>query len=258
VHTATRVDEFSQAFLSLLQSVAAAKRAEIEQYALQQFPRYRSLYRRLQPHLPQGRVLDIGVYPGLFTGTLRRLGVDIDGVDLRPDQLPAEIAREVKMLGANVETDPLPCGPDSYDAVLLLAVIEHLRLNPLAVLREIRRVLKPRGRLLLQTPNLAYWGCRLSVLRGRSFDESPYSAYRNLETQGFTGHVRVYTMRELREIVEKSGFGVEREVFFNNDEWEPLKVTKSSLGNYVTGLFPSLRRQLFVVAVSTRDRRFNG
>src|SRR5256714_15393767 len=49
-------------------------------------------------------------------------------------------------------TQPFPFPPGTFDAVLFLAVIE--RLEPrVAVLREIRRVLKPRGRLLLSAPH---------------------------------------------------------------------------------------------------------
>ncbi|OGY50097.1 MAG: hypothetical protein A3J59_04750 [Candidatus Buchananbacteria bacterium RIFCSPHIGHO2_02_FULL_56_16] len=50
----------------------------------------------------------------------------------------------------------LPLADDSTDAIICLAVLEHVE-NPLVAVQEIRRVLKPGGRCLLYVPFLYYY-----------------------------------------------------------------------------------------------------
>ena len=52
----------------------------------------------------------------------------------------------------NVEEDALPHPDGAFDVVLFCEVLEHLLMDPLAVLREIHRVLRPNGALVLSTP----------------------------------------------------------------------------------------------------------
>ena len=70
------------------------------------------------------------------------------------------------MLVGDVETMELPLEPGSFDVVLCGDVIEHLR-DPVAALARLRPLLRPGGRLVLSTPNVANWAIRLSLLAGR-------------------------------------------------------------------------------------------
>jgi ubiquinone/menaquinone biosynthesis C-methylase UbiE len=66
---------------------------------------------------------------------------------------------------ARTDAQALPFGDDAFDTVFSHAVIEHVA-DPLAYLREIRRVLKPRGLVFLQTaPYLAPSGAHLPRLK---------------------------------------------------------------------------------------------
>ena len=87
--------------------------------------------------------------------------------------------------------------------------IAHLRppvLGKLVVavdLRGARRYLKPDGRLIISTPNIALWFYRLSLLVGR-FEYGPRGVLD--ET-----HVHLYTGSTFRREVENAGFDVLRQ-----------------------------------------------
>src|SRR5260370_8562705 len=66
-----------------------------------------------------------------------------------------EEARQVSTHICNVSVDPLPFPNQSFTAVLLNEVLEHLVYSPVLLLKEIRRVLMPGGRLYLTTPHPA-------------------------------------------------------------------------------------------------------
>jgi SAM-dependent methyltransferase len=103
-------------------------------------------------------VLDVGCANGAHTTAAARHVRRIFGVDRDAGQL-AIAAASVRRSGLdNVRLfawdlgRPFPFPAGGFDAVLFLDVIEHLT-ERIAVLREIRRVLKPEGRLLVSGPN---------------------------------------------------------------------------------------------------------
>lgn len=102
----------------------------------------------------------------------------------------------------NVETDRLPYPDDHFDVVLFCEVLEHLTNDPLAALMEIRRVLKPGGRLVLTTPNAACANNVLKIVQGKSVYDR-YSAY-----GPYGRHNREYTADEVAKLLELTGFSV--------------------------------------------------
>jgi 2-polyprenyl-3-methyl-5-hydroxy-6-metoxy-1,4-benzoquinol methylase len=129
------------------------------------------VYRQRADHLikvltelcPPGQpALDLGCGDGLFTHLLAAKGIEAVGIDLEPagiEQARAQCATQTYPgptprfeLG---ESGPLPFDDESFALVFMLDVIEHLP-NPIAVLREAVRVLRPGGSLLLTTPAWQY------------------------------------------------------------------------------------------------------
>lgn len=99
----------------------------------------------------KGTLLDVGAATGFFIEQARAVGWDAIG--LEPSAWAAEYAR--LELGMDVVTGTLESMhfPDqAFDAVTLWEVIEHLA-DPLSTLREIRRILRPGGQLVLSTPD---------------------------------------------------------------------------------------------------------
>ena len=107
---------------------------------------------------------------------------------------------------ADIERDPLPLEDASCDVVTCFECIEHLRATPKPLLDEIRRVLKPDGRLLLTTPNLVGSRAMVRLLAGKNPQENP--RYHRHAQYGIV-HPKEYTMRELVQLLEARGLAVE-------------------------------------------------
>jgi 2-polyprenyl-3-methyl-5-hydroxy-6-metoxy-1,4-benzoquinol methylase len=106
--------------------------------------------------LGRGRVLDLAAGSGYTSRRLKELGFDVTAYDIYTDQfVPRDIP--IKKADLNRELDE-PAA--SVDAILALEVIEHLE-NPKGFLREVARVLRPGGGLVLSTPNIVTLGSKL-------------------------------------------------------------------------------------------------
>lgn len=101
-----------------------------------------------------GHLLDVGCATGSFLNLARERGWQVSGIEL--SEWAVQSAVEVFHL--NVIQGSLPDArlkSTTYDAITLWDCIEHLA-NPEAVLREVRRLLKPAGLLMLSTGSLPH------------------------------------------------------------------------------------------------------
>jgi SAM-dependent methyltransferase len=102
-----------------------------------------------RPWVPLGaKVLDIGCHQGEF---LASLGEQI-GPSVGLDPLAQEATNPRFRLLAESFREPLPFPEASFDAVVMLATLEHIReVDPLT--RECRRLLRPNGRVIITVPS---------------------------------------------------------------------------------------------------------
>jgi 2-polyprenyl-3-methyl-5-hydroxy-6-metoxy-1,4-benzoquinol methylase len=141
------------------------------------------------PARPGGRLLDVGCGDGRLLSTMRDLGWKVEGVDF--DRAAVEQAR-TKGLRVHLGTLEAQGYPDDYfDAVTLSHVIEHVH-DPLGLLQECRRILKPQGHLVVVTPNTA-------SLTHRIFGAACF----NLDPPR---HLHLFNRRTLRWLAELAGF----------------------------------------------------
>ena len=103
------------------------------------------------------------------------------------------------------QRQPWPYRDDEFDAVLCCEILEHLHTDPMGLIAEINRILKPGGVLLLTTPNLASAHAVQETMCGGS----PY-AYGKFELGGkpTDRHNREYTATEVGQMALAGGFGI--------------------------------------------------
>jgi len=112
--------------------------------------RHRVAYRFAGAQLGTGRVLDLGCGTGYGSAELAASEARVIGMDR---VAPAAEARSSAARFVRGELGGLPFASAGFDLVVSFQVIEHL-LDASDYLREIARVLRPSGALLLTTPNL--------------------------------------------------------------------------------------------------------
>ena len=149
-------------------------------------------------------ILDWGAGHGQMTARLMERGFDVSSYDFSPDE-PAG-SKPLDEADAMVDHTPdpvaLPYDDDAFDAVLSCGVLEHVG-DPDASLQELRRVLRPNGRLYVyKLPN------RWSYLEWLA---RPLGLYYH----GQLPDDRVYTADTTRAILERLGFA-ERELRLMN------------------------------------------
>jgi 2-polyprenyl-3-methyl-5-hydroxy-6-metoxy-1,4-benzoquinol methylase len=109
------------------------------------------------PATPGGKVLEIGCGNGNLLNHLATLGWQVQGVE--PDRKAAEIATRRNLPVMCGELSKHSFAPQSFDAIIMSHVIEHI-VDPITLLKICRQLLKPRGRLIILTPNLHALGHR--------------------------------------------------------------------------------------------------
>jgi methionine biosynthesis protein MetW len=159
--------------------------------------------------VPAGaRVLDLGCGSGELLAHLQRdKGCTGYGVEIADDNVLACARRGVNVVQLNLEEGLALFDDLSFDVVLQLQTLQHLR-NTERMLRETARV----GRIgIVSFPNFAHWPNRLSVLRGRMpvTRALPYEWYD-------TPNIRVGTYADFEVLARRNGlnildsFGIDR------------------------------------------------
>jgi 2-polyprenyl-3-methyl-5-hydroxy-6-metoxy-1,4-benzoquinol methylase len=140
-----------------------------------------------------GKLLEVGCGSGRFLDRMRRKGWEVQGTDFDPavaERVRAKYGLQIDV--GDLATLAYPAG--AYDVVAMSQVIEHVH-DPLALLEECARVLRPGGRLMLSTPNAA-------GLAHRRYAQ----CWRGLEPPR---HLHVFTPGALAACARASGLRVE-------------------------------------------------
>jgi SAM-dependent methyltransferase len=158
--------------------------------------------RRVADQVARGsRVLDVGCGSGDLAASLARAGYAMRGVEVAPDA--ARVARERHGLDVTTGTLAEAAFPDGhFDAAVVWHVLEHVP-DPPNLLREVWRVVRPGGRLVVQVPSFDSFQARLFRTRWFALDVprhlhhfTPRSLTRTLERAGFeTAPVRHGSLR---------------------------------------------------------------
>jgi methionine biosynthesis protein MetW len=151
--------------------------------------------------VPAGsRVLDLGCGNGELLAHLQQAkGCSGYGVEIADDNVLACARRGVNVVQLNLDDGLALFGDHSFDVVLQLQTLQHLR-NTENMLRETARV----GRIgIVSFPNFAHWPNRLSVLRGRM----PVTRTLPYEWHD-TPNIRVGTFADFEVLARRNGLAL--------------------------------------------------
>lgn len=138
-------------------------------------------------------VLDLGCGSGWLATEIANLGVtSVVGVDIDDVVLELNQLKIASVSGIRAFSNNLPIATETFDVVVVKDLIEHLQF-PADTIQEIYRVLKPGGTAYFSTP----------TPQGKSF----YDDYT---------HVRPFTRKSLRSLLEDCGLQVEGMYYTGN------------------------------------------
>lgn len=147
----------------------------------------------------KGVAVDVGIGGGGWARYLRKsnkfekiIGIDI--LDCRDPDM-----RDIEFYLVNLAEKPLPFANNSVDCVFAIEVLEHLE-NPRFFIREVFRVLKPGGQLVMSTPSCDSLTSKISFLfRGY------FPAFCEHDYEG-SGHITSITNLDFRRMSKEAGF----------------------------------------------------
>jgi SAM-dependent methyltransferase len=135
-------------------------------------------------------LLDVGCGFGAFLDAAKSVGWRVCGVEVA--LAPASIAARHHDIFYGYLSDA-PYEPNSFDVIRLNNVLEHVA-SPRALLREIRRLLRPGGLLFISTPNVTSFTAALKGMGWRY-------------VQG-ESHIYLFGLRTIGRLLENAGFKV--------------------------------------------------
>lgn len=130
----------------------------------------------------KGPILDVGCATGNFIAVKPEI---IEGIEIDDDSFNIAKGRGLKVMKIDADRELHKLESGKYQGVYAKHVIEHFQ-NPLIFLKEIMRILKPGGKVVVSTPNCPY-------MLNRSFWDD------------YT-HKRPFTKRSLEMIAYDAGF----------------------------------------------------
>jgi len=141
------------------------------------------------------KLLDVGCSDGKISKLFSERGYNVYGVDISVKALKKAKEGGIKVIRADI-TKRLPFRDAKFDVVFCGEVLEHV-LDPMSLLKEIHRVLKPYGNFILTIPNISMLKNAFLILAGS------FPCYACI----YNGpHVRDYNKKIIVEMLNKTGF----------------------------------------------------
>lgn len=164
-----------------------------------------------------GSLLDVGAFSGMFLKNAQSYGFQVMGVEpIREAYIHLRDSLGLPVVHGDLYSAPFPA--ENFIVVSLLDVIEHV-VDPVAEMREISRILKPGGIVVMTTPNAAGLMQRIVGLKRKLFGQ-PWCPIDDIPW-----HLWGFTPSTFRLCMEKAGFHVEA---IDSLEPSPLSTNSNS------------------------------
>jgi SAM-dependent methyltransferase len=147
--------------------------------------------------VPGGTILDVGCGNGAFLSKMKAPGMRAYGVEFSPDG-----AKEARRRGLNVKCGTLEqqkYPARFFDVITLNHVFEHVP-DPLGTLRELKRILKPGGRIIIAVPNTRSLAAKLFGRYWASLDPPRHLSVHSPRTMRIAADRTGLTVRNIRHI----------------------------------------------------------
>jgi len=229
--------------------------------------RYSRMEQLINEEIGKGdRILDLGCaegpYAHIFAGRNESYG--FDGCPKRlllNEDNALDKGYNALIVGGGLK---LPFADSSFDIVICTEVIEHVT-ETRQLVKEIDRVLKKDGRLILSTPNLVSLGNRLGMVFGKGLKFNTFGFLKSFyplvpwREGGITEkqcsfssirypeqplHLRFFTSESLRKFLQQCGFKVEKEA--------GIDLTPTRFDSFLCKIFKDWVDDLFIVARKTK------
>ena len=221
-------------------------------------PRFRKVL-QIATKLEGERLLDIGCGDGSFTLLLKKAlkAEETIGIEISPEAIRALKEKGIKAYQLDIDEQPLSFDSDYFDVVYCGEIIEHL-FNPDHLLDEVHRIMKPGGKCIITTPNLAGWPNRFALLLGfQPFATSVSPEHEGTGklilkgAEGQWGHIRVFTMRALQELLQIHSYKILHTIgcpVSINTSSSRLFIACVKAADNIISVFPSLASRVIVMA----------
>ena len=195
------------------------QRGVVEQLSgVQKFDRQHEMSRRctrIEAYFDKpGKILDIGCATGLFLAAMKERGWEAHGIE--PSDYAADYARTqygLQVIHGTLEDTQLP--EDQFDVVTMWDVLEHVD-DPMETLKEVYRILKPNGLLVVSLPNP-------NSLEARIFGDTWIGWDR-------PRHLNIFSSEVIEKYLDKTGFQLNKIESFSGK----LAITLMNLDFWVT------------------------
>lgn len=167
---------------------------------------------------PPGTLVEGGVGSGRNLLEFRKLGYDVVGFDIMPEAVEHAKRHDLSRVQQHDLAQPWPLEEESVSAVVMLDVLEHTE-DPVQVLRNAHRVLRPGGGIVLTVPAHPWLFC---------------------EWDRKLGHYRRYTGQELQAEAQAAELNVTHQSYWNAFSLPPAIALRT-----VQRLFPRERNAEF-------------
>lgn len=175
--------------------------------------RFLEILKLIPPQRPNSRILELGAGRGFLTHLLKKwCKCHVHALDIKVQVRRHIKANEIDYVKCNIEKERFPFRNKVFDHVICSEVLEHLVYSPPHMLKEVHRVLKDSGHLILTTPNCANLSRRLRLLFGKNVYPDYHTYYKS---SLYRRHNREYTVAEVKKLLTEHGFVIEN-AFYKN------------------------------------------
>lgn len=195
------------------------ERFDFQNYLKASVTRCYVAYERLARLQRGARICDVGGYWGVFPIILRRIGYEVAMTEALEyyGECFTPLFEFIRHEGVHViDFDPFQpeqIPPSGFEAVTAMAVMEHYPHSLRIFLENLKAMVRPRGQIYLEVPNLAFLPNRIRFLMGNSPLVPATDIYRS--EVPFIGHHHEFTLQELKALALLAGISPIETFSFN-------------------------------------------